>query len=173
MIRLRRWVLRVLAVVALAGVSYGVVRIVQEGTNDAGAEFAPLEPALKRLSASQAALGGRLERLRPGQGGKQLTVVLRRTQRAQERAVAVLRERQADKLDVPDEDELADALAAEFDYLDALVTVTRKPRSKLLGSVGDRAQAAKDAFTELPDSAGVEDGISGTQAFIAWARSRR
>ena len=69
--------------------------------------------------------------------------------------------------------ELNDALGAEFDYLDAIGSVTRTPRSGLLKTIGNRAQAAKDAFTDLPDSQDVEDGIRGTQAFIAWARARR
>ena len=52
-------------------------------------------------------------------------------------------------------------------------SVARNRHSALLKQVGDRAQTAKDAFIRLPDSQGVEDGIRGTQAFIAWARARR
>jgi hypothetical protein len=84
-----------------------------------------------------------------------------------------LRRRQAKKLAVPHEHELNDALGAEFDYLDALGSAARNRRSRLLKTVGTRAQAAKDAFADLPDSQHVEDGIRGTQAFIAWARARR
>jgi hypothetical protein len=169
----RRWFLRVLALAALAGVAYGVVRIVQEGTKDDGPKTAALEPALKALSGSQAALADRLERLRPGRAAPKLLPAIRAASRDQAKAVKAVRRRQAHKQSVPNEDELEDALGAEFDYLDALGSVTRNPRSGLLKTVGNRAQAAKDAFTDLPDSQDVEDGVRGTQNFIAWARERR
>ena len=75
--------------------------------------------------------------------------------------MTALRRRQAASSDVPHEHELEDALGAEFDYLDALGSVARNRRSPLFKTLGDRAQAAKDAFTELPDSQDVEDGIRG------------
>ena len=62
---------------------------------------------------------------------------------------------------IPDEAELEDALGAEFDYLDALRSVAAQLRAPArCGELGDRAQAAIDAFTALPDSAS-EDGIRG------------
>jgi len=170
--RWRRWLLRLLALLALAAVSYGVYAIVREGTQDVGAERSTLQPALKRLGASQARLGRRLDELRPGRPPGKVPAALRATQRDQEAAVRALRALRAKGEAVPDEIRLADALGAEFDYLDALRSALTNARSPLLKAVGDRAQTAKDAFTELPDSAGVEDGIVGTQAFIAWARAR-
>ncbi len=172
---LRRWFLRVLALAALLGVAYGVVRIVDEGTKDDGAGGAKtaLEPALKAQAKSQAALADRLERLRPGREAPRLLPAIRAASRDQAKAVKAVRRRQARKQDIPHENELEAALGAEFDYLDALGSVARNPRSGLLKKVGDRAQAAKDAFADLPDSQDVEDGIRGTQNFIAWARARR
>lgn len=168
----RRWFLRVLALVALAGVAYGIYTIVSEGLDD-GATGSPVEPALEALAESQATLGERLERLRPGREAPRLLPAIRAAQRDQEKAVAALRRAQARKRDIPDEEQHEDALGAEFDYLDALGSSTRNRRSGLLKTVGERAQTAKDAFTELPGSHGVEDGIRGTQSFIAWARARR
>jgi hypothetical protein len=170
----RRWFLRLIALVALVGVGYGVYTIVKEGTKDDGKKDASaIEPALKKLAKSQEALAGRLDKLTPGRAAPKLAPAIRVARHDQEAAVTALRRRQAKHLDIPDESQLQDALGAEFDYLDALGSVTHNRHSSLLKSVGDRAQAAKDAFTDLTDSQGVEDGIRGTQAFIAWARARR
>lgn len=169
----RRWFLRFLALVALFGVGYGVYTIIDEGLKDDGSEVNAITPALRKLATSQEALGKRLERLVPGRAAPRLLPALRAARRDQEAAVRALRRRQAEKRKVPDENELSAALGAEFDYLDAVGSVARNRRSGLLKKVGDRAQAAKDAFTDLPDSQDVEDGIRGTQAFIAWAKARR
>ncbi len=169
----RRWFLRFLALVALVGVAYGVYRIVDDGLEDDGPEVGAIKPALVKLAESQEALADRLERLKPGREAPRLRPAIRAARRDRAKAVSALRERQAKKLEVPHEDDLNDALGAEFDYLDALGSVARNRHSGLLKTVGDRAQKAKDAFTDLPDSQNVEDGIRGTQAFIAWARARR
>ncbi len=169
----RRWFLRFLALVALVGVAYGVYRIVDEGLKDDGPEVNAIQPALKDLAKAQEALAQRLERLKPGRDAPRLLPAVRAARHDQEAAVKALRRRQAKKLDVPHENELNEALGAEFDYLDAIGSVARNRRSGLFKTVGNRAQAAKDAFADLPDSQDVEDGIRGTQAFIAWARARR
>lgn len=168
----RRWVLRLLAVLALGGVTYGVVRIVSEGRGGEPAATTAVVPALKALADSQDALAARLDRLRPGREAPRLLPAIRAVRHDQERVVKAVRRRQARRQDVANQDQLEQALGAEFDYLDALGSVARNRRSRLLKTVGDRAQAAKDAFTKLPGSQGVEDGIRGTQRFIAWARAR-
>lgn len=170
---LRRWILRLLALAALVGVGYGVYVIVTEGTEDSGGSRGPVQPALERLSSAQEKLGARAEILRAGDSGGRVTAALRETQRAHENAVRVFRERRAGQKEIPDEADLDAALGAEFDYLDALRSVLANRRSPLLGDLGNRAQKANEAFTKLSDSAGVEDGIRGTQALILWARARR
>ena len=170
----RRWVLRLLALVALGGVAYGVYTIVREGTEGTSrADRGPIQPALQNLADSQEALAVRLENLRPGRRAPRLVPAIRAALRDRDGAVAALHKRQAAHQPIPDERALDAALGAEFDYLDALLSVARNRRSPLLRSLGGRAETAKDAFTDLPDSAGVEDGIRGTQAFIVWARARR
>ena len=170
--RARRWFLRVLALAALVGVGYGVYTIVTEATEESKATRGPVQGALKRLSAAQEKLGTRLEELRPGASAGGVEAALRRTQRAYEDAVEKLRTEKEQPGEIPDEAALDDALGKEFDYLDALRSALTNFRSPLLRSLGDRAQAAFDAFSDLPDSEGVEEGIRGTQAFLAWARAR-
>ena len=169
----RRWLLRFLALAALAGVGYGVYVIVRDGTDDAIGTRGPIQPALEKLASRQEQLGARLEVLRPGVSGGQAQTALRATQRAHEAAVRVFRERRSLAEPIPGETELNTALGAEFDYLDALRSVLSNRRSPLLGDLGDRAQEALDAFSALPESAGMEAGIRGTQAFVEWARARR
>ena len=169
---IRRWLLRLVALAALAGVGYGVYVIVREGTASSEATRGSVQPALQRLAKAQEKLGGRLEVLTPGRPPGRVGTALRDTQRAHERAVRALRARAADGEPIPDEEQLDDALGLEFDYLDALRSALVNRRSPLLRELGERAERAKDAFTDLPDSAGVEDGIRGTQAFITWARAR-
>jgi hypothetical protein len=170
----RRWLLRFLALLALGGVGYGVYTIVREGTEGVDhATRGPIQPALENLADSQEALAVRLDNLKPRRKAPRLLPAIRVALRDRDGAVAALHKRQAEHKAIPDEGKLDDALGAEFDYLDALASVARNRRSPLIRSLGDRAQAAKDAFTKLPDSAGIEDGIRGTQAFLAWARARR
>jgi hypothetical protein len=169
---IKRWLLRLLALAALAGVGYGVYVIVREGTAASEGSRGAVQPALRRLAAAQDKLGRELEVMRPGAASDGVGSALRATQRAHETAVRVFRRRRGQNEPLPDEDQLGDALGAEFDYLDALRSTLVNRRSPLIKQLGDRAQTAKDAFTELPDSAGVEDGIRGTQAFLLWARSR-
>ena len=166
---IRRWLLRLLALAALAGVGYGVYTIVREGTEEPAAGRGPVQERLRDLAASQARLGRRLDALRPGASPGQVRSALRDTQRDYDAAVRALRTAPSP---VADEARVDDALGAHFDYLDALRSVLGDPRSPLRADVADRAQAAKDAFTALPGSEGVEDGIRGTHAFLAWARAR-
>jgi hypothetical protein len=169
----RRWLLRFLALVALVGVSYGVYTIVKEGTKDDGPSRSSIQPALEDLATSQEQLAVRLEALRPRHVAPKLLPAIRAVRRKREAVLAEVRKRQEARKPIPDKGKLDDALAAEFDYLDALGSVTRNDHSPLLKEVGDRAETAKDAFIDLPDSAGVEDGIRGTQGFVTWARARR
>lgn len=168
----RRWSLRFLALAALAGVGYGVYTIVTEATEEERATRGPIQGALEKLSTAQGKLGAGLEELRPGDTAGPVKVALQGTQRAYENAVRLFRARRDSPDPIPDEAELDEALGAEFDYLDALRSSLVNFRSPLLRSLGDRAQVAFDAFTALPDSEGVEEGIRGTQAFLAWARAR-
>ncbi len=170
--RVRRWFLRVIALAALVAVGYGVYTIVREGTKDSPATRGPVQGALKQLSGTQEKLGARLEELRPGDSAGGVEGALRRTQRAYENAVEKLRAEKERPGEIPDEAALDDALGKEFDYLDALRSALTNFRSPLLRSLGDRAQAAFDSFSDLPDSEGVEEGIRGTQAFLAWAKGR-
>jgi hypothetical protein len=169
---IRRWLVRLLALAALAGVGYGVYTIVREGTRSSDSDRGAVQPALRRLAKAQEQLGSRLEALLPGWPAGPVGSALRDAQRAHERAVRAFRRQQDAEEPIPDEERLDVALGEEFDYLDALRSVLVNPRSPLLREVGDRAQRAKDAFTEVPDSEGVEDGIRGTQAFLDWARAR-
>ena len=168
----RRWFLRLLALLALGGVAYGVYTIVKAGTKDDGTAQSSIQPALETLADSQERLGAQLDALKPGRAAPKLRKALRAARRDQAKAVKAERRRQIKKLPIDDKGKLDDALGAEFDYLDAVGAVIRNSDSKLLKTVGNRAQAAKDAFTDLPDSGGVEDGIRGTQNFIAWAKRR-
>ncbi len=169
----RRWMLRLLALAALAGVGYGVYAIVRDGAEQSRATRGPVQPALVDLSAAQEKLGARMEVLRAGASGGRVRAALRGTQRARDRAVERFRARRQLPDPIPDEDKIDVALGAHFDYLDALRSVMTNRRSPLLRELAKRAQKAKDAFTDLPDSGGVEDGIRGTQAFLIWARARR
>jgi hypothetical protein len=169
----RRWFLRFVALLALGGAAYGVYTIVKEGTKDDGPKRSTIQPLLAELADKQESLAVLLDDLRPRHPAPKLLAAIRAVGRKREAVLKEVRRRQEKRLDIPDEGKLEDALAAEFDYLDALGSATRNTHSPLLAKVGDRAQAAKDAFIDLPDSAGVEDGIRGTQAFIAWARARR
>jgi hypothetical protein len=169
----RRWFLRLLALAALCGVGYAAYTIIKEGTKDDKPAASQIAPALKKLAASQLSLGNKLDHLVPGRKSSNLLGAIKTARKDQEAVVSELRRRQSKKLDTPDEADLDDALGAEFDYLDAVNSVARNSKSKLLKSLANRAQAAKDAFTKLPDSQGVEDGVKGTQAFLTWARARR
>lgn len=171
---LRRWLLRFLALVALGGVGYGVYTIVKSGTEGPSAPSrGPVQPALANLADSQEALAVRLQNLRRRSEPGKLLPAIRAVLSDRKAVVEAIRARRAQGKPIPDDLALSDALGAEFDYLDALRSVVAHPRSRLIGALGNRAQKAKDAFIKLPDSAGVEDGIRGTQAFLAWARARR
>jgi hypothetical protein len=169
---IRRWLRRLLALVALGGVTYGIVQIVSSGTKGGGSPKAALNPQLRALAAGQEALAVRLENLRPGHVAPRLLPAIRRARHRQTALVVALHRLDARNQPVRNEGLLQDALDAEFDYLDALGSVARSRHSPLIKVVGDRAQKANDAFTALPDSAGVENGIRGTQAFLTWARAR-
>lgn len=169
----QRWLLRLVAVAALAGVAYGVVTIVRSGTEGKSSGAPGLTPQLTRLATSQKALAGRLEALRPGRSPKQALAALRAVRRDQVAAVGGLRRRQAGGARLAEERRVQDALGAEFDYLDAVGSVLRNRGGPLLKSLGKRAETAKAAFTALEDSARVEDGIHGTTALTQWAQARR
>ncbi len=128
--------------------------------------------ALKKLSVAQGKLGSRLDELRPGASASTVKVALTGTQRALDSAQGAFRDRRDESEPIPDEAEIDAALGAEFDYLDAMRSTLTNFRSPLLPKLASRAQKAFDAFTALPDSEGVEEGIRGTQSFLVWARAR-
>ncbi len=169
----RRWLARLLALVALAGVAYAVVTIVRDGTGPEPGTASAVAPALAKLSKAQERLAVTLDALKPGRSASVAKAALRRVQADRQAVVAALRQSQAGRQKVDDATTLQDALGAEFDYLDAVDAVLHSPRSKLLKGLGNRAEKAKTAFTNLADSAGVQDGIRGTTALTAWARARR
>ncbi|MGI8624389.1 MAG: hypothetical protein ACR2NB_13120 [Solirubrobacteraceae bacterium] len=168
----RRWLARLAAVLALAGVAYGVYTIVRTGTE--AHSRGPSAPAAQvaALGRSQEALAKRLEALRPGRSAKPARVALRAVQDDRGVAMVALRRRRTAGKPAIDDRPLQGALGAELDYLDAVGSVLRDPRSPLLKSVGTRAEAAKRAFTALPDSAGVAAGIRGTTALVTWAKAQ-
>ncbi len=168
----RRWLARLLALAALAGVTYAVVAIVRDGTDATSSRDSVVAPALGKLSRSQERLAVTLEALKPGRSPRAAKTALKRVHADHKAVVSALRRSRTEKHKVDNAAALQDALGAEFDYLDGVDAVLRNPRSKLLTGLGNRAEKAKAAFTKLPGSAGVEDGIRGTTALTNWARAR-
>jgi len=152
---------RVLVVVAFGGVVYGLVTIIGEGTGG-GDEPPAVRDELEDLQSAAEALAVRLEDLRRGDRPPRRQA--RRALTAQRAAVRALG-------DDPDR-ALEDALNAEFDWLDGVNTVLRNPSTRLLGSLGERGEAAIDAFEDLDDDHGLARTIRGVASLTRWAEAQ-
>jgi len=168
--RWRRWVARVMAVVALGGCAAGVYEIVREGTVTAASQPTSLQPQVEQVAASTAAMARKLVVLKPHS--------------SRSRALAAVREAQADRRaasralatatgEVADAALLRNALGAHREYLKLLAAMLREPRTRLVGDLRASARRAKAAWGALPDPASLPDSIRGYGHVAALTRARR
>jgi hypothetical protein len=171
--RWRRWLLRLLVLIAFVGVGYGLYTIISEGTKDDGKDKAPaLKSELENLQRYSEQLSVRIEGLKPGKPAGRAKTSARRALTYQRRAIVALRRRQAGDESTPQEREIEDALNAEFDWFDAVNVVLRNPDSKLIDELGTRGEDAIDSFNKLDDDYGNADSIRGVSALTEWAQAR-
>jgi hypothetical protein len=170
--RWRRWVARFTALVALAACGVGVYLIVHEATKPGPPPPVSLQSQVVTVAGSTEVLAGRLEALRRTSSPDAALRAVREAQGDRRAASADLREQLAAHR-VRDAEELGKALAAHKDYLAAIATVLRHPRSRLAATLNVRARRAKDAWAALPDPAGLPRAIRGSRRVVAFARARR
>ncbi len=167
--RIRRWILRLLALLALAACGVGVYVIVREATEDGPAKAVTLRAELARMAASADALADQLVRLRPDGPTARALEALDEARGDRATAAAALRAQREDG-PVEAEDALALALRAADRYLGAVGRVLRRPET--LGAVQLRARAkrARAAFAKLPDDRGAGAAIRGWRRLAAYAK---
>jgi hypothetical protein len=166
--RWRRWLLRLLVLLAFIGVGYGLYTIVKEGTKDDGKDETPELEALQRGNEQ---LAVRLEALKPTTPPGPARTAARRALTLRKRAVLALKRRQTEGEDTPQESEVEDALNKDFDWLDGVNTVLANPDSRLTEELGDRGQDAIDAFEQLDEDYGIALSIRGVAALTDWAEA--
>jgi hypothetical protein len=170
--RWRRWVARFFAVVALAAAGTGVYLIVHEATKPGPPEPASLQPQVQTVAASAEALAVRLVALRPHGSPDAALRAVREAQGDRRAASLALTTKLADG-EVAESKALGTALAAHRDYLAAVATVLRHPRSALARRLSVRARRAKDAWSALDAPAGLPHAIRGSRHVVAYARAHR
>jgi hypothetical protein len=166
--RIRRWILRLLALLALAACGVGVYVIVREATEDGPPEVVTLRAELATMAASAGELADRLGRLRPNGPTAQALEALDEARGDRAAAVAALRTKREDG-DVQAGAELAAALRADDRYLAGVGRVLRRPEELAAVRLAARAKRAKAAFAKLPDDRGVGDTIRGWRRLAAYA----
>lgn len=165
--------MRLLVVVAFGGVVFGLITIIQEGTAGGEDDEPPaLADELEGLQSASEQLAQQLDLLRPSTDGTRARRLARRALAAQRRAVTALNDVQAADGEIDQERETEDALNADFDWLDGVHTVLRRPGSPLAADVGARGEAAIDAFEALDDDYDIAGTIRGAAALTEWARAQ-
>ena len=166
--RIRRWILRLLALLALAACGVGVYVIVREATEDGPAEVVTLRAELAQVAASGGALADELGRLRPNGPTARALEALDEARGDRAAAAAALRAKREDGA-VEAEDALASALRADDRYLGAVGRVLRRPETLAAVHLRARAERAKAAFAKLPDDRGAGGAIRGWRRLAAYA----
>src|SRR3954468_23093025 len=167
--RIRRWILRLLALLALAACGVGVYLMVREATREDPAKPATLQEELAQMAASSRELSGRLRRLRPDGPTARALEALDEARGDRATAVAALRTKRAEGV-VQADAALGAALRADDRYLTAVGRVLRKPEAPVAAQLGARARRAKAAFARLPDDQGVARTIKNWQRLAAYAQ---
>jgi hypothetical protein len=167
--RIRRWILRLLALVALCACGVGVYVIVREATEEGPAEVITLRAELAQLAGSHEELSSRLGRLRPDGPTAAALEAVDEARGDRATAAAALRSKREDGA-VQAQEQLATALKADDRYLAAVGRVLRSPEAPAAQKLGARAKRAKTAFAKLPDDQGVAEAIRGWRRLAAYAR---
>jgi hypothetical protein len=167
--KVRRWLLRLLALLALAACGVGLYVIVRESTDSGPAKPATIGAELDALAASSRTLAGRLARLRPDGPTARALEAVDEARGDRGAAVTALRLK-GEKGPVEAEAALRAALRAEDRYLAAVGRVLRNPEALVVDKVPTRAKRAKAAFAKLPDDRGVGRTIRAWQRLTAYAR---
>jgi hypothetical protein len=167
--RVRRWILRLLALLALAACGVGLYLIVKETTKSGPAKPATLHEELAQMAASSQELSRRLKRLRPDGPTAGALEVLDEASGDRATAAAALRSQRA-KGPVQADAELGAALRADARYLAAVGRVLRKPEAAVAARLAARARRAKAAFAKLPDDRGMARSIKNWQRLTAYAK---
>lgn len=157
----RRWVARGAALLALAAAAVAFLLAVGSvhGTHELTGEEA--QGAMRQLTASNTALGDRLEALKTGASPRAAQEATRTT--------ASLTRKLDDDADGGG-DRVHGVLQAELDYLDAVGSTLNNPRSELRGRIGERAQALRDLLQHVPG--GDHRVIRGGLALVQYSEAR-
>jgi hypothetical protein len=167
--KVRRWLLRLLALLALAACGVGVYVIVRESTKHEPAKAATLHEELSQMAASSRALSARLVRLKPDGPTERALAALDEARGDRATAAASLRAKRQEG-PVQAAAALAKALRADDRYLVAVGRVLRKPEAPVVTQLATRAKRARTAFARLPDDRGVARTIRGWRQLTAYAR---
>jgi hypothetical protein len=167
--RIRRWILRLLALLALVACGVGVYVIVREATEEKAPQAATLRAELAQMAGSHGALAARLAKLRPDGPTAAALEALDEARGDRATAAAALRAKREDG-EVQAAAALAGALRADARYLAAVGRVLRNPEAPVAQELGARAKRAKVAFAKLPDDQGVGKAIKGARRLTAYAQ---
>jgi hypothetical protein len=160
----RRWLHRVVALLALAAAAAAIVVAIESVHQSHDVTGAEAAAAMARLAGANRALSSQLAALRTGASPKP-------AQQAARAAAALTGSLARDLGTGGDLGAAAHAaLAAERAYLDAAGSTLNNPRSVLLGQVASRAQALRSALDVTPG--GVPQAVSGAATLVAYSRAR-
>jgi hypothetical protein len=171
--RWRRWVARLVAVLALAACAYGVYRIVQEATRSDPPAPVTLGAELRQLEASSEVVAVRLGALRPGGSPAKAEAAVREARADRAAAESRLRKERAAGAVIRGDGALGTALEADGEYLALVARVLEHPRTRLASELPRRAARARRAFAALPDPAGLPRTVRGHRRLRAYARAAR
>jgi hypothetical protein len=165
----RKWLARLLALLALAAVIGGLYAIYQAAIAEDEPEVTAISDELDTLSAAADRLGTRLEAFKKDTNPARAEKVAARALSATRAAGKAYRES-----DLPDTNagaRIKNGLGAEFEYLSAVVEVLDKPTSRIVESLPDRATRARRALEAMPDDHGLPETVRGVDRLRAWARA--
>lgn len=161
---MRLWGARLLALLALLGTAAALAVAVTsvEGSSELTVEEA--EEAAARLNEVNRPVGERLEELKKGESPSEAQAAVR----------IAADETRAQLQDGTGEGSLADRLEAvlrtELAYLDAVGSTLNNPRSRLKGTIGQRAQELREQLQSIPG--GDDELIRGGQELVVFSDAR-
>ena len=168
--RLRRWFLRLIALVALAACAAGVYYIVHDAKGSGSGDAKLLSTELSSMQVTHAILAQRLDRLRPAASGGGVRSALDDARADTSAATAALQASDggASATAVA---RLHAALHADRRYLRAVALVLTHPTRAGAAKLPALADAARSAFAALPRPSGLPATFHGYRRLSAYARA--
>jgi hypothetical protein len=161
----RIWLPRVLALLALAGVTLAILLAVTTVNGSSETTGDDAERAMQQLAGANGQLSDTLEPLSSGDSPTAAQEAARTTAELTRRLDGELEEDESDLAN-----RLHDVYAAELAYLDAVGSTLNNPNSALRGRIGVTAQALRDVLQQVPG--GDHRAIRGGMALVLYSEAR-